>query len=291
MGAEERAAPMRVRVPVDALPHGLHHGLDHEDYHVRTLGMASSSALARVEKSLAHYRIWVDAADNDDGEDDTKALYFGRGFHCALLEPACFARTYCVEPEWGDCRKTDNKLRRDSWRLEHANLNLVSRADYDSWVGMAEAVRAHPTIGRLLAAGEPEITLRWRDADTGLECKARADSYVERHATVLDVKTCMDARPHAFARSVAAYGYHRQEAFYRRGFKALGLELREFVFVAVEKTPPYGVRIYLLNAEALEAGERAVSRSMSALAGAMQNGQWPAYPIDIEELALPRWAA
>jgi PDDEXK-like domain of unknown function (DUF3799) len=280
-----------------ALPHGLHRGIEHDAYHVRVLGMASNTALSRLVQSPAHYRAWLAGHDKD-----TPARAFGRGMHCALTEPGCFARTYAVEPDFGDCRANSatgttkeegaaNKRARDLWRLEHAGAELVAANDFEAMQGMSAAVRRHPTVGRLLESCEAELTARWLDTETDVECKARADLYSKKFRTIVDIKTTEDARPHAFARSVALYGYHRQEAFYRQGFAACGADVERFVFVAVEKTVPYGVRAYMLDAEGLEKGAEAVRRGLRTLALCLTTGQWPAYTDEIEELSLPRWAA
>ncbi len=269
------------------LPHGVHRGVPSEKYHSRILGQASKSALDLLHRSPAHYKAWVDGQE----EEPTPALLFGAAFHCALLEPEVFGGTYAVAPDFGDCRFKENKARRDAWRAEHDGAQLLSADDAAAIDAMSRAVWRHPLAGMMMREGEPELTVRWRDAATGVECKARGDYHVARHKMLVDLKSTEDAAPEAFRRSIANYGYHRQDAFYRAGFAAAGLEVEHFVFVVVEKRPPHAVAVYTLDAAAVQRGADSIRRDLEKLAECMQSGEWPGYPVEIRTLDLPPWAA
>jgi hypothetical protein len=266
--------------------HGILYNVPAAEYYTRELGVASKSALDRVHVSGAHYRAWLDGK----GDDSTAALDFGGALHCALLEPERFATSYTVEPSFGDCRKTDNKARRDAWRLANTGKTCIGEDDHTMIVDMVTAVNAHPLAGRLVAEGEPEVTLRWRDQATGLECKSRADLYVPRLRICADIKTTIDARSAAFARSVANYRYHVQHAFYEEGFRALGAPLRAFLFICIEKAPPYAVAVFQLDPEAVERGRDHARDDLKALARFLETDQWPGFAAGIQSLSLPPWA-
>jgi hypothetical protein len=108
---------------------------------------------------------------------------------------------------------------------------------------------------------------------------------------VADVKTTEDARPDAFRKSVANYGYHRQDAFYRGGLSAIGASAQHFVFVVVEKTPPHAVAIYALDQDAVSRGFNSVQADMRRLAECMRSGEFPGYDASIQTLSVPPWAA
>lgn len=268
------------------LPAGLHDAVPVGLYHQRIPGVVSKSALDLVHRSPAHYRAWLDGAE----EEATPALLFGAATHCAVLEPDVFARDYAVEPAFGDCRKTENKARRDAWRAANAGKLLLSPEDKAAIDGIVKALREHPLASRMLTEGASEVTLRWRDAGTGLECKGRADHYFPRLGLALDLKTTEDARPSSFRKSVANYGYHRQDAFYRDGFAAVGAPLEHFVFVVCEKKPPHLVALYTLDANAIRRGRLSVMQDMSTLAECFETDEWPGYSPSIETLSLPTWA-
>jgi len=291
------ARPLAPIHPVAALPDGLHQVPD-ADYHQRAEGIISKGALDLVHRSPAHYRAWLDGAT----EEDTPTLAFGRSFHCALLEPERFARTHVELPDFGYLLKHDesgttaeqgkaNKERRNAWRSANAGMTWVEPADWTRVVGMCESVRRHPLASRVLSGGAAEQTIRWTDPETGLVAKARADYVRLSHRMIADVKSCQDASREAFRRDVAKYRYHVQNALYRMGFQALKIPVEHFLFIAVEKEPPYAVAVYSLDAMSVERGVDAARADIATLAECVRTGRYPGYPQTIQELDIPPWAA
>lgn len=268
------------------LPPGLHPRLASDAYHRRELGVVSKSALDLVQRSPAHYKAWIDGVSEDQ---ETPALAFGRAFHCALLEPAVFEQTYATEPEFGDCRFKVNREKRDDWRAANAERVPLSADDYATIVGMVRSVRKHPLAGKMIRDGEPELTVTWNDEETGLPCKCRADYYVRRLRMVADAKSTEDASPEAFRRDIGKYRYHVQDALYRAGFAAANEAVEHFVFIAVEKKPPFAVGIYSLDADAIGRGYGAARRNIDTLAECVSKRRWPGYDTSIQELSLPPW--
>lgn len=270
------------------IPFGLHPHLAAEQYHQRELGVVSKSALDLVHRSPAHYLAWVKGELPDE---ETPALTFGRAFHCAILEPDVFASTYAAEPVFGDCRLKANKAARDEWRAEHAGRELISFDDHTTLLGMAAAVRKHPLASKMIRDGRSELTVSWKDPDTGLRCKSRADYYVPKLGMVADVKSTLNASPEEFKRSVVKYRYHVQDALYRAGFAEAGEPVQHFVFIAIEKAPPYAVAIYSLEEEGIGRGYSAARRDMETLAECVERNVFPGYAPGIQSLELPPWAA
>lgn len=265
---------------------GLHQQVPPSVYHQRKLGLVSKGALDRIRRTPAHYKYWVDSGD----ETTSPALDFGRGFHCALLEPDRFAAEYAVAPDFGDCRKTDNKKAREAWNEENAGAELLS---FDADVAiraMVESVRRHPLAGRMVVDGQAELTLVWKDAGTGLLCKSRSDYYVEKLGMVADVKSTENASKESFARDIVKYGYHLQDALYRDGYGALRVPVKYFMFVAVEKSPPYAVAIHTLEADGIGRGYTHVRRAIDTMAECVAKDSWPAYAVEIQTIELPPWA-
>jgi hypothetical protein len=266
---------------------GLHPDVPHGVYHQRDLGMISKSALDLVNRSPQHYLAWIEGAE----EEETPALAFGSAFHCALLEPERYLATYSQEPDFGDCRRTENKRLRDAWRAANVGKKEISDADARRIDAMCLAIREHPLAGKMIRDGVAEVTARWEDPDTGLPAKCRADYFVESLGMVADVKTTMDARPETFRKDVAKYGYHRQDALYRTGFRAVGAAVRHFVFIAVEKDPPHAIGIYALDGAAIAKGTASVRSDIATLAECVKTGTFPGYSTSIETIQLPPWAA
>ncbi len=269
------------------LPDGLHAGIEESVYYARIPGVASKSVLELVDRAPAHYAAWLKGADREDSD----ALRFGKAFHCALLEPHVYDRTYAVEPKFGDCRKPDNKKRRDEWRAENDGRQLLEQADATAIVGMARSIRNHPLAGRMLQEGASELTVKWTDPETGIICKSRADSFDRGLAMCVDVKTTEDARPGPFAKSVANYGYYKQAALYTDGFAAVDAPIEQFVFLCVEKRNPFLVGLYHLDDDALTRGREWSRRTLGLFAECIEFDRWPGYSDSIETLSLPRWAS
>lgn len=274
-------------VATHELTPGLYPNIPASAYHRRTLGVVSKSALDRLRRTPAHYKCWV---DGDEAPKDSPALDFGRAFHCALLEPEVFAMSYAVEPEFGDCRKSDNKKARDAWRGEHLGAEMLTAEDDATIREMVASVQRHPLAGKMIVDGRSELTLLWKDEETGLSCKSRSDYYVEKLGMVADVKSTEDASRESFARDIVRYRYHWQDALYRAGYGAIGAAVRYFMFVAVEKSPPYAVATHTLDANGIGRGYTHVRRQMTTMAECLTKNVWPAYPVSIETIELPPWA-
>jgi len=279
------------------LPEGIHESVDDAVYHARCLGLASKSSLDWFAQSPAYYVAW---ANYQVADESTKALEYGRAFHMAVLEPDRFAKIYVVEPDFGPCRKTGdvsseeakaNKTRRDAWRKEHQGGIPITAEDWTTLTGMSRRLRSHKIIRPLLAAGRAERMLRWNDPDTGIACKAKIDFDIEDLNVALDLKSCLDASPAGFTKAIASHGYHDQEAFYHRGYEALGRRLRKFVFVCCEKTEPYEPAVYSIDAPSLAKGETHIADRLAALAQCIELGEWPGYSDSSSvTLSLPPWA-
>lgn len=280
----------KAKKPVESvleLPDGLHPNIAAAVYHRRELGVASKSVLDHVRRSAAHYKAFIERELDDE---ESAALAFGSAFHCALLEPKVFAATYVVEPNHGDCRNPENRVRRDEWRAGAVGKTCIGAGDMKAIERMIASVRRHPLAPKMLVGGEAEITARWTDRETGIICKARADYYVPARRLVVDVKTTSDGRARAFERSCANFGYARQDAFYRDGFAALGADVDHFVFIAVEKTPPYLVSLFTLDGEAQRSGRASIREDLRTLAECIERDTWPGYPENIQTISLPPWA-
>jgi hypothetical protein len=269
------------------LPLGFLPDLPSEVYHAPRLGVVSKCALDRLKKSPAHYYAWATGLVSRT----TAALAFGRAGHCAIFEPGVFATDYLEEPRWKDCRFKENKLERDAWRAEHQGVELISAEEMATLRGVQASIHRHELIRNLLSRGLGEVTVSWVDPRTGLHCKSRADYYVEKLATVVDLKLVEDASFDGFRKSLARYRYFVQDALYRAGFDAVGKPIKYFVFVAVEKAPPYASAVYTLDADGIARGYSAAQDGMTHMAECLSTNKWPGYPTGIQTIDVPPWAA
>jgi hypothetical protein len=189
-----------------------------------------------------------------------------------------------------------------------AGLMPVLRKDYDEALAMATAILTHPTAGALLGAAEDrEVSGFWTDPEFGIWQRMRMDALslaAWEMPTGIDLKTSKDASREGFAKSVADYGYHRQDVHYRQGLAAcLGIsDWRDvdFVFVVVESEPPHLVAHYRVSdgspgeygapaPDDVALGLEQMREARERFRHCSQAGIWPGYSEEIETLELPRY--
>ncbi len=246
------------------------------DYHADPA--VSASHLHAVAKSPYHY--WSRYLDpKRTPVEPTASVRLGSLVHCAVLEPSE------LQARYGVCGPRNTKAGKEqAERMAAAGIEAVTASDMLAANCMADSVHRHPAAAALLAQGKAEQSFWWDDASTGLRCKCRPDWYAG--TTVVDLKTTTDASPAAFARSVATFRYHVQASHYLAGLH--GAE--RFVFIAVEKTAPYAVAVYELDAAAMAAGNELRQRDMRIIADCHATTEWPGYGDDCQTLSLPSWA-
>lgn len=187
-------------------------------------------------------------------------------------------------------RTKDAKAARDA-ALQAGNTPLLAK-EYAQVRAMADAILDHPVAGELFTRNDTtsEQSLYWTDEQTGVACRARPDLAVNDWSLVVDYKTTVSADPREFAKSIAKYGYHQQQAWYCEAVETLTGIRPEFVFVCQEKTPPYEVSLIQLDADAVRIGGRLNEDARSIYAACMDSGVWPSYPTSVQVVGLPAWA-
>jgi hypothetical protein len=274
-------------VNVSALSPGLHPDIPDADYHQRELGVASNTALAKFARAPLAYRTWVDGKD----EAPTPAQHFGKALHCAVFEPHRFDTDFAIAPRFGNCSHKGPKEERDRWRKAHEGQTWIDADDGDQIAGMVRVLWSHRIVARLLAAGgQSELTVRWDDPDTGVTCKLRLDRYIEDLAAVIDLKSTDDATERRFRRSIAEFGYDRQDAFYRDGMAAVGKDVDTFVFIAIEKEPPHLVGLYSVDPEGQRDAREKNRTLLRQFRLCLEADRWPGLSENIVSVAVPRWA-
>jgi hypothetical protein len=256
--------------------------LSNADYHRHPA--VSKSHLDRVAKSPAHY--WARYRDPDrEPEEPTAAMVLGSALHTAVLEPHLWKEQYAIPPHAFDRRTKAGKELATAFEAEAQGKTVLHPDDAERIRKMAAAVHSHPASSFLLhLPGRREASYFWQDSATGLECKCRPDWHSEDRRLIVDVKTTEDASPRGFARSVANFRYHVQAAWYLDG---LGAE--QFLFVCVEKSPPYLVAVYAATPAMVAAGQRVAERDLQTLAECSATDTWPGYADTIQPIDLPAW--
>lgn len=245
----------------------------------------SKSGLDRIDQSPAHYRAWL-----SEPRITTPALTFGSACHNYVLECETFENRYVVAPSGIDRRTKAGKELWEAFTSEAAGREIISTDDMEKLVAIRASIIDHPVAEELLdhGSGKAEVSVFGVLDDVGVKCRP---DWLREDGIVVDLKTTDNAGHSAFSRSVAKYRYHVQSAFYSDLLEAVTCEpVKAFVFIAVEKAPPYAVSVYELDAESLEVGRSAYQRNLDTFRRCLEANHWPAYSDAIETLTLPRWA-
>lgn len=272
--------PMR-RSDFGPTPTGIYSDISEERYHAGP--EVSVSALKNFERAPL-------AAIASEPEE-SKALHMGDVFHTMLLQPTIFDAKFMV-----------TKLKRISER-EKATQDELAKADgrelvkqdvFDTARRMVDAVRGHSSLIREILDSQidTEQSMYWIDPATRLLCRGRADVLAHEFRTIVDIKTSVDATADAFSKACYNYAYHWQAHFYRTGMPlAGGWDPQAFVFLVIEKEPPFLVGLYEIQPRALLLAADEVERNMRRWAECARAKNFPGLPADAPvPLDLPPWA-
>lgn len=268
------------------IPLGLAPDMPAELYH--SIMAMSAGGLKRMRQSPAHF-FGLQLDPRRPSGDPTPAMKNGTLVHCALFEPDEIEARYIVKPPGLDGRTKEGK----AWAAENAGREQVDSSQMAAAQAQADAVRRLPEVAALLSEGMPEASAFWLDEPTGELCKCRPDwtSPAGDGVILVDGKTCQDASPDGFGRSIWNYCYHLQAAWYSDGYeRATGQKVHGFVFAAVESSWPHAAAAYMLGDDVLERAREENRRLLDLYAECRRTGTWPGYQQSIQSIALPAWA-
>lgn len=261
--------------------------MENADYHRHAA--VSKSHLDLIARSPLHY--WARYLDPNRVEPEpTASMKLGTAVHTLTLERDTWEERYIVAPQV-DRRTKEGKALWAEFEAEVQGRELISADDRALVSRMAEAVWRHPAAAMLLDwQGQAETTHMWVDANTGLECKCRPDWLTKDGALVIDLKTTEDASPAGFRKSIAAYRYHCQSAWYLHGLEqATGRRPDQFIFICVEKKPPHAVAVYAADSEMIGIGYETAMRDLQRIAECKAAASWPGYGEEVQMIGLPGW--
>jgi len=270
----------------------------------------SKSGLDLIHQSPAHF-----ITNKKHPKPSTPAMVIGSAFHALVLEPDVFEQEYVKQPVNAPKRptaaqlnsKNPTKLAQQSigyWEQfdkENAGKIILTNTpgddpfwkpgDWDRIHRMRDAILEHPIASVLLDLdqGKAEQSVYWVDSQTHKLCKCRPDFINDAHNVAVDLKSTENASYTEFAKSCAKFRYHVQDPFYRDGLQAVGRPVDAFVFVAVEKTPPWGIGIYIIEPEARRIGRIEYQRDLEIYAQCHSQDEWPCYPNEVRDIELPVW--
>lgn len=250
------------------------------EYHKDTEKI-SKSGLDLIHKSPLHY--WEKYLNPMHIEKTTPALILGSAVHCAVLEPQEFGKRYAIAPT-ADKRTKEGKEIHANFEASAQGLQIISKDDSIICERIMEAVQRHSEASLLLSKiNKVEQVLEFED----MKCKP--DGICESLHLLIDLKTTEDASPTAFGRSALKYRYDVQAAFYSDIYEAVYKHRPEgFIFIAVEKTPPYAVAVYVIEDADIEIGRQKYKADLETWRECKQLNEWKGFS-GLNTLKLPNY--
>lgn len=261
--------------------------MTNEEYHADRTAV-SKSGLDWINKSPLHY--WENYLNpNRPPRKKSKDLILGSATHVAITESYRFSSEYTLQPVVSNRTNEGKEIIRD-FQEHYMNHEMLTQEMYEDIMGMRDAVYKHPLAADILSSGIPEHSFFWTDPVTGALVKCRPD-WLSKYDIIADIKTCEDASPEGFGRSATKWRYHVQAPLYVDGFEACtGRECQGFVFIAVEKKPPYAVALYFTPPEVLNLGREIYRKNLEVYQKCKLTDKWPSYDLNITNLQLPQYA-
>lgn len=233
-------------------------------------GLSKSSLWLMYKKSPMHFKC-------AQIQKKTPALDIGRALHCAVLEPELFEKQYIRGP----IDRRGNKWIEAKEIADKENKTLLVDNDYEEVLRMMDATFKNPYFSRyIMGKTSSEVSLFWQDEFSGIQCKARLDSFNQDTGVILELKTSHNASPQMFKKEVIERGYNVQEVMYSSGARSAGLNAADFMFFVIEKEPPYATAVYRLSDELYSSGKKIYDEMLMRYKLCLQNQSWPSYGND-----------
>lgn len=276
---------------------GLFEDISIEDYHGGP-GLSSSS-IKMAAKALRLHKAYE---SGEIQKEDTEATIIGSAVHCAVLEPDKFDDIYAIIPN--DVKKpTSAQLTAkkpaqktidliawwDDFNQENQGKLQIKESERDDALRIRDAVYSHPEAKEYFFDYKTEVSGWYLDQDfehgegTNMLCRYRPD--LRSNDYIVDLKTCVDASKSAFMKTIGNYGYHISAAHYLEGDRCImKTSHNTFVFIAVEKKPPYMVAVYQLSERDLDLGKWIRRESLNSIKKSREEKNWPGYNNDITQM-------
>ncbi len=246
---------------------------------------ARYSHLKRFKWSAAHAR-----QDILHPKDPTPALNLGHAVHAAVLEPKLFMDEFVAAPRC-DKRTKGGKATWQEFQLENASKEIITDLEFETCIRFSNACWEHPTAKKILSGpGQNEVVARWMQGGTAAKARYDRITSLEPWSIVADLKTTTDAREWSFSADIATYGYHNQAAWYLDGLDAISPHPRKWVFIVLEKSPPWAIQCYMLDDIAIEQGRDENRVYLEAMKKCLKTGKWPSYTPDVKSISIPPYA-
>ena len=237
-------------------PYGLHKNISNEEYHA----LKTNNGIPTVSSSFvkAWYKTSPYHATADLPDKKSTALDIGTAVHGWALEG--------VLPIKGTVRRAGKDWEAAEEKAKEQNTVALNHADYEKVEQCVEALYNNPHIKLLLEHKKRVCEASVFAKHEKLCLKARPDLYIQSKGIIADIKTTQSANPYEFEqRTMDKFGYTIQAAFYWKVMQLAQLPMKRFLFINVEKEPPFATSIVEVGEKLIEYGTEVVNRTLSEI--------------------------
>lgn len=270
-------------------------GMNVNEY--RALDRMNASSLKYMNLSPLHF-----LENKKNPQKETQAMRLGTMVHTAILEPDLFVSNYIVQPS--DLKKptaaqlnakkpSEDSIRQiEAWQAfenESNGRTIIDFDEYETAMAMHNSVRENQLASKVLSKGKSEETLLFNFQ--GIDCKARLDWFCGDRQIIVDLKTTEAKTSKEFCDSIFSpkYLYVMQAAFYHDAILEITGSEPDFVFISVEKTPPYSVGVYQLSKEVIEHGRNIYKTLLEKYIMCKESNDWSSNNEIINYVELPQY--
>jgi hypothetical protein len=205
----------------------------------------------------------------------TPSMQLGTALHATVLEPDRFDAEYGIGLNLPKRSNADKALHQEH---EARYKFILTPSEYEQVLSMATSLQTHPVAGEILRTlSETETSHFLTCPRTGLEIKCRPDGLRVRNHSIIDLKTTVDASDRKLRYTFSDFGYDVQAVHYLHCLPGYC----SFVFLMVENTPPYAVRVVYLGDAWLGAARLKHFKALDSIGHLTETlglaTPWPAY--------------
>lgn len=255
------------------------------DYHDRP--EISRSMLSDFIESRRLYQMRYVTRDTPPWSRPSEQVFVdGTNIHTAILQPWLFDQIVRVIPSQvltsnGQARghRYDDWLDDEQAEAREAGIRSivpVKESKLDQLRRIADAV--HEATNGILNCPQAivEQPIFWSEG--GQKWRAMPD-WLQRRPDgsfrMIDLKSCRDASPQGFRRACLKHRYWLQDAHYSLGVEYEHCQtVSEFLFIAVEKEPPYLCRVYEIDPADRVAASAKRDEAIRQLNECYESGDW-----------------
>jgi hypothetical protein len=184
----------------------------------------------------------------------------------------------------------------EAFASKNADAEILTATEWEEAERIAEAVVQSPRWERM-KGGRFEVPLKWDEG--GIPCSTDGVDIIPVGDDLGDLKTAHCTNPEAFKRQCFNMHYAQQLAFYRRGARANGINVRDLFIFGIENRAPYEDVELVLTPALVDFADKSVSlwfedlrRNILSCPEPKHVKDWPGYTEAKQVLwDVPPWMA